>query len=185
MLGIIITNAIRRLSNRAARNHRPSLQTRRSARARDAHRPRRTLLAPTCVLVALGVVTRAVARLAFAAAASAVIGARWIVELKMLLWRGIVRSGWIGRCALGLALDVPYRRLLWPCWRLVWVCVDVGDDGSGGFGVVGDAVVFGPGRRQVGGLFCDDRPVRRGSADVTVAFEYFLRGNVGAVVEEG
>lgn len=34
------------------------------------------------------------------------------------------------------------------------------DDGSGGLGVIGGVVVFGPRRGRVGGLFCDDRAVR-------------------------
>ena len=77
--------------------------------ARDAHRSRRTLLAPARVLVTVNMAAGSVARLAFAAATSAVIGARWVGKLKLLLRRGIVGGRGIGRYSLGLTLNVPYR----------------------------------------------------------------------------
>lgn len=153
--------------------------------ARDAHRSRRTLLAPARVLVAVAVTTGSVARLAFAAAASAVIGARWVGKLKLLLRRRVVGGRGIGRYSLGLTLNVPYRRLLRPRRRLVRVGVDVGDDGSGGLGVAGGVVVFRPSWRRIGGLFCDYGAVCGGPANVAVAFEDLFGGDVGAVVEEG
>ena len=61
----------------------------------------------------------------------------------------------------------------------------MGDDGSGGLGVVGGAVVFRARWRRVGGLFCDYSAVRGRSSNVTVAFENFLGGYVGAVVKKG
>lgn len=36
----------------------------------------------------------------------------------------------------------------------------MGDDGSGGLGVIGGVGVFRSRRRRVGGLFCDYRAVR-------------------------
>lgn len=75
----------------------------------DAHRSRRTLLAPAGVLVAVAVTTRSVACLTLTAATPTVIWARRIVELKLLLRRRVIRGRWIGWCALSLALNMPYR----------------------------------------------------------------------------
>ena len=60
----------------------------------------------------------------------------------------------------------------------------MGDDGSSGLGVVEGAGVFRPAQRRVDGLFGDYRAVRGRSPNVTVAFEDFFGGYVGAVVEE-
>ena len=129
--------------------------------------------------------------LTFATAAPPMIRTlRVLKSAEVLLgWRVLTGAG-IHRSALRLTLDVSDARLFGPSGGLIRVGVDVGDDGSGRFGLCGggDVGIFGARRRRgVGGLgrVCDLGTVSGGATDVAVSFEDFFGGDVGGVVEEG
>lgn len=130
-----------------------------SASVRDAHRPGWTLLAPPGILVAVAVwrTVGSIACLALATAATSVIRTRRIGPIVLMLWRSVVAGRGIRRGSLGLPLNMPYARLLWPGGCLVWICVDMSDDWGGAFGAGWVPIAFfGAGRRIIGVRFCDN-----------------------------
>lgn len=150
-----------------------------------AHRPRRPVLSPSRVPIALPLERGILADLAVAAALPLMhIRTIRVRRLPLPLRRrspAVAHSGIQRRRPR--ALDMAHGRLFGPGLAGVGVCVDVRDDGSGGAGGVGGGVFGGGGR--VGGLGGDLGAVGGGGGDVAVAFEDFFGSDVGGVVEEG
>jgi len=150
-----------------------------------AHRPRRPVLSPSRVPIALPLERGTLADLAVAAPLPLMhIRTIRVRRLPLPLRR---RSPAVAHRGIQRrrprALDMAHGRLFGPGLAGVGVCVDVRDDGSGGAGGVGGGVFGGGGR--VGGLGGDLGAVGGGGGDVAVAFEDFFGGDVGGVVEEG
>ncbi len=151
----------------------------------NTHRPRRAVLPPPRMAIALPLERGTLADLAVAAPLPLMhIRTIRVRRLPLPLRR---RSPAVAHRGIQRrrprALDMAHGRLFGPGLAGVGVCVDVRDNGSGGAGVVGGGVFGGGGR--VGGLGGDLGAVGGGGGDVAVAFEDFFGGDVGGVVEEG
>ena len=106
-----------------------------STSTRNAHRPRRPLLPPAGVFVAVRS-TAAVTGLTFAAAAPPMVRTVGVSPLVFTRRRIIIACAWIGWCALRLSLYMSYARVFWPGGRLVGICVHVSNYRSGRFSLI-------------------------------------------------